>query len=501
MEKYPFVYFLRDDSYNEIDILFESNKNNLQCTIEIISLKEIKKLNNMFDSNYHLLVTYGDENIYTNYVLSVIANRMRNRWIHIHSFDNITTFNNSVNYCYVNNLIQNREDTRPLFSIFTTCYKSYEKIYRAFKSILSQTLIDWEWVILDDSPEDEHFNFLRELSKQDKRIRLYKRHDNSGNIGNVKNEVVGLCRGKYVLEMDHDDIILPKILKEAYDVFERYDEIGFIYADFANIYEDGTNFSYGDFFGKGYAGYYMEKFNNHWFRISSCPCINNITTSHLVCLPNHPRMWRRKILLELGNYSEFLPVCDDFEILLRTMCNTKVAKIHKLGYIQYMNDNNNNFSLIRNEEINRLGPQWIQPIFYQKYNVNENMMEKDAHENTKYITDHSQIWKRDKTWKHKISNILINPDYDKQYCLIGFNHLYNEKIRSEYQNKRNDFMVLDNTITTEELINKIESLGYSRMKCYSLLNTTDEELMNYFCLICKYTDNYEIIYEDSKSNK
>ena len=66
-------------------------------------------------------------------------------------------------------------------------------------------------------------------------------------------------------------------------------------------------------------------------------------------------MWRRKVLLELGNYSEFLPICDDFEILLRTMCHTKVAKIHKLGYIQFMNDNNNNYSLISNGEINRLG--------------------------------------------------------------------------------------------------------------------------------------------------
>ena len=187
---------------------------------------------------------------------------------------------------------------------------------------------------------------------------MYKRDCNSGNIGNVKNEAVGLCRGKYVLELDHDDIIFPKILQEAYDVFETDEEIGFVYADFANIYENGTNFSYSDYLGKGYAGYYMEKFNNHWFKICSCPGINNITTSHLVCLPNHPRMWRRKTLLELGNYSEFLPICDDFEILLRTMCNTKVAKIHKIGYIQFMNDNQNNFSLIRNGEINRLGPYW-----------------------------------------------------------------------------------------------------------------------------------------------
>ena len=74
------------------------------------------------------------------------------------------------------------------------------------------------------------------------RIRLYKRDCNSGNIGNVKNEAVGLCRGKYVLELDHDDIILPSLLKDAYGVFESDEEIGFVYGDFANVYENWANF-------------------------------------------------------------------------------------------------------------------------------------------------------------------------------------------------------------------------------------------------------------------
>ena len=42
--------------------------------------------------------------------------------------------------------------------------------------------------------------FLKQILT-DKRIRLYKRDKNSGNIGNVKNEAISLCRGKYVLEL------------------------------------------------------------------------------------------------------------------------------------------------------------------------------------------------------------------------------------------------------------------------------------------------------------
>ena len=39
----------------------------------------------------------------------------------------------------------------------------------------------------------------------DSRVRLYRRSENNGNIGNVKNEAISLCRGKYILEFDHDD--------------------------------------------------------------------------------------------------------------------------------------------------------------------------------------------------------------------------------------------------------------------------------------------------------
>ena len=77
------------------------------------------------------------------------------------------------------------------------------------------------------------------------------------------------------------------------------------------------------------------------------------------------------------------------------MCHTKVAKIHKLGYIQFMNDDNNNFSLIRNGEINRLGPFGLDLMFYEMYKVNDLFKQRGAYEDEKYIEkDMTQIWKR-----------------------------------------------------------------------------------------------------------
>jgi hypothetical protein len=194
--------------------------------------------------------------------------------------------------------------------------------------------------------------------------------------------------------------------------------------------------------------------------------------------------------MELESYSEFLPICDDYEILLRTCCSKyKVVKNNKAQYIQYMNDGGNNFSNIRNSEINRIGPKYISPMFYNKYGVHDKMKDFGAYENEKYITNHSPIWKRGDEYQHKRMNKRVNLNYDKQYCII--NEVINsDKLAELYKNPRNDFLFLSNKMTHEELYQKLESLGFDRMKCYSYMDCSEEELVNYF-KIMYLNDNCE----------
>jgi glycosyltransferase involved in cell wall biosynthesis len=492
--KYPYVIFYRLETFSDIDNFFIKNNEKLNCTIYFTSNKN--DLNKLFDSNYQILVTYGDkEEYYIDNVNSIIAERMRDRWIHLNEINSIDDFNRAVNYCFIYNCTYNREHIRPIFSVFTPSYNSYHKIERAYNSLLKQTLKDWEFVIIDDSPDDNHFNFLRKLMINDSRVRLYRKSENNGNIGNLKNETVSLCRGKYVLEFDHDDEILPFVLQDSATYFDNNPDIGFIYMDCISLYENGNNFFYGDFICKGYGSYYCQKYNNKWVYVYNTPNINNITLSHLVCCPNHPRIWRKTSLIEAGNYCELLPICDDYEIILRTALTTKIAKIHKFGYIQYTNDNNNNFSLIRNGEINRIGPYFISPIFYDIHKINERMKELDAYEDEIYINNHSKIWLRDETYEHKYCNKIVNVDFDKQYCIIGVDSLiYNkDKLRELYLQQRNDFILLDNKCDINYLQFLLDLYDFSRFKCYTLIDETPEILEKYFLLQYKSCDNYEII--------
>lgn len=491
--KYPYVLFFRYDNDSYIDAFFETNKDKLLCSVFIINNK--RELNKLFNSNYQILVTFGDNTNINKDVNEIIADRMRKQWLHFNTIDSVDKFNSSVNYCYIHNITKKVDCMRPIFSLFTTCYKSYEKIYRAYNSIKVQSLKDWEWVILDDSPNDDHFLFLRETFKDDNRIRLYKRSENSGSIGNVKNEAVSLCRGKYVIEMDHDDEILPDVLLDATNVFDKDASVGFIYMDYVNVYENNMAFKYGDFFSLGYAGYYRQKYNNNWVFVASTPNINNITLSHIVSIPNHPRIWRRTTLLDMGNYSEYLPVSDDYELLVRTAVNTKIVKIHKLGYVQYMNDGGNNFSYIRNSEINRLRYH-LTSHCYENYNVTQKMKLLNGYEDETYMNNHSQIWKRSETYEHKYCNEIVNVNYKKQYCIIGLDTLHShlDELRILYQDTTNDFILLDNKYKSDsnDLCIELDKLFLDRIKCYTMNDCTDIELGNYFMLVYKSCQDYHI---------
>ncbi len=389
--KYPFVLFLRKKEYNNIDDFLNLHKNLFEFSFKIINYEENNELPSeetkkdvysLFSEEFNLLISIGDNWSEYKNVEKIFIPKFNKKWLHIQprSLNEVQNLNNVILNAFIQNL-PNRTSFRPKISCFSTCFNSFEKLYRPFNSLLKQNFLDWEWVIIDDSKDDSNFQFIREnISSKDHRIRAYRKDFHSGNIGNVKNEVVLLCRGQYVLELDHDDEILPDTLFEIVKAFDENPEVGFVYMNFAECYEDKSPFRYGDGWGMGYGGYYQQIYENNLYEVAVSCDINDVSMSNIVGVPNHPRAWRKDTLLEIGNYSEALPVADDYELLVLTCLKTKMLKINKLGYIQYKNNSNNNFSLIRNWEINKLQSN-ISKKYYERFNVLEFFEKQGVQEN------------------------------------------------------------------------------------------------------------------------
>jgi hypothetical protein len=76
------------------------------------------------------------------------------------------------------------EVIRPRFSVFTPTYQTGERIRRTYQSLVNQTLTNWEWIVVDDSPDEETWKILKEISDKDYRVKLHKIFPLSGgNIG------------------------------------------------------------------------------------------------------------------------------------------------------------------------------------------------------------------------------------------------------------------------------------------------------------------------------
>lgn len=63
---------------------------------------------------------------------------------------------------------------RPRFSIFTPTYKTGDRIFRTYEGLKNQLYNNWEWVVVDDSPDDDTWEKLQEIARKDYRVKLHR---------------------------------------------------------------------------------------------------------------------------------------------------------------------------------------------------------------------------------------------------------------------------------------------------------------------------------------
>lgn len=89
----------------------------------------------------------------------------------------------------------------------------------AISSILSQSVPDFELIILNDHSTDHTHNIIRSFAEADKRIKYIK--DKASGLVNNLNYGVNISRGKYIARMDSDDISSPLRFEKQIELITR----------------------------------------------------------------------------------------------------------------------------------------------------------------------------------------------------------------------------------------------------------------------------------------
>ncbi|MBI2781899.1 MAG: glycosyltransferase family 2 protein [Chloroflexi bacterium] len=123
-----------------------------------------------------------------------------------------------------------KDQTIPTVSIVIPCYNQAQYLPDAVHSVVAQTFTDWEIVIVDDGSPDATAEVARRLAGEvGSRLRIVSQPN--GGLAAARNAGVAAARGRYILPLDADDMLEPKMLARTVDMLEREPGIAIVYTD------------------------------------------------------------------------------------------------------------------------------------------------------------------------------------------------------------------------------------------------------------------------------
>ena len=124
----------------------------------------------------------------------------------------------------------------PLVTVIALCYNHERFVLESLQSVVNQTYINIELIIVDDFSKDDSLkNILNFIKNKPSVITIF----NKNNFGNCRsfNNAFKIAKGKYIIDLSTDDVMLPERVAEQLEKFEQSsDNIGVVYSN--GIYID-----------------------------------------------------------------------------------------------------------------------------------------------------------------------------------------------------------------------------------------------------------------------
>lgn len=128
----------------------------------------------------------------------------------------------------------------PRVSVLMPTYNSACYLPEAIQSILAQTYIDFELVIVDDCSTDETPQILSYFAQNDDRICTVRNSENLGRGGARNRALEARQCCEYIAIMDSDDISLPDRLEKQVSFLEAHPDTVAVGTQVLNIDEQGN---------------------------------------------------------------------------------------------------------------------------------------------------------------------------------------------------------------------------------------------------------------------
>lgn len=199
---------------------------------------------------------------------------------------------------------QIKKNIKPKVSVILPVRNSEIFLAGAIRSILKQSLPDFELVIIDDGSKDMSLQIVKRF--RDSRIILLTNNTPMGVAGSL-NRGIRIAKGDYIARMDADDIAMPDRLHIQFEYLKKHPEIGVVGSWVKLINADGKSGGY-------------KKFPT-----------TDRDIKRLLTFVNpfiHPSvMIRSSLIKQFGEYSKDCEGAEDYELWFRFARETKFANL------------------------------------------------------------------------------------------------------------------------------------------------------------------------------
>ena len=227
-----------------------------------------------------------------------------------------------------------KEIKKPKVSFIASVYNKEKYLSRFISSIQNQYLKEYELILVDDCSSDKSIEIINKFKKKDKRIKLIK---NKRNMGTSFTRYIGFLysKGKYIIFVDSDDIVLQKGIIKAYNHITK-NNLDMI--EFHSVFEINENLAYISRRYYKYSNIIYQPILSYiyYYRNKEGEELNTALWDKLI---------KRKIALKSFNYigkkylNEKIIIENDVIILFALFKNAKSFQyINELGYYYFVNN-------------------------------------------------------------------------------------------------------------------------------------------------------------------
>ena len=108
----------------------------------------------------------------------------------------------------------------PFISVIIPAYNAERWIEEACRSVLKQTLTNWELIVVDDGSDDRTYEIVGKLTEKNPSIILI--HTKNSGVSKARNQGIVEATGEYVIFLDADDRLAPKALEVLYQAITEH---------------------------------------------------------------------------------------------------------------------------------------------------------------------------------------------------------------------------------------------------------------------------------------